>query len=97
MGRHTNPVSSLGKYVLCGIFFGCTSGLVARLRAFQRFLEKFPKWREKVILLQVFALKSQRRCCNPQSISVSDLDPDSISSENPYPGGQKIPTEVGKS
>lgn len=30
-----------------------TKGLVARLKAFQRFFIKYPKWREKVILLQV--------------------------------------------
>lgn len=30
-----------------------TKGLVSRLKAFRRFLEKYPKWIEKVILLQV--------------------------------------------
>jgi len=30
-----------------------TKGLVARLKAFERFFLKYPKWREKVILLQV--------------------------------------------
>ena len=30
-----------------------TKGLVSRLKSFRRFLEKFPKWMERVVLLQV--------------------------------------------
>ena len=30
-----------------------TKGLVSRLKSFRRLLEKYPKWIEKVILLQV--------------------------------------------
>ena len=30
-----------------------TKGLVSRLKSFRRFLEKFPKWIERVVLLQV--------------------------------------------
>ena len=33
-----------------------TKGLVSRLKSFRRLLEKYPKWIEKVILLQVSSI-----------------------------------------
>lgn len=54
LSRAAAPVYRCDCRVILGVDrLDYTKGLTARLRAFKRLLVKFPKWRERVMLLQV--------------------------------------------
>ena len=54
LSRAAAPVYRCDCRVILGVDrLDYTKGLTARLRAFRRLLVKFPKWRERVMLLQV--------------------------------------------
>ena len=49
-----HPFSGHPRVVLGVDRLDYTKGLVSRLKSFRRLLEKYPKWIENVILLQVY-------------------------------------------